>query len=249
MRTKIGNAALRVLSIVSILSPAISTSQNLPIDSTMGMVPHGVRIALVQEEVVVAYNPDLKETTYKIAVTNCTITWTVFSSEVNREAIGQHSDCALPLEEQALLIAKLLRRVLETREVRQFHTLSWGRLYPEYPDRSSDASMAVRLGVAAKRSSQWDSARGVPRHGRVNDWVRDLANDAAIYQELQPVFAEAGLELRISSIEKVLVTTAGRLPFFEALRKSGVHASDLVPWDCLVWFSVRPNGSTDNESP
>jgi hypothetical protein len=203
-------------------------------------------LALGQEEVIVGPNPDPAETDYRIDVKNCTITWRVSSSEPNRGVIGQHSDCALSLGEQAPLIAKLLGKVLETREAGQLHTLFWGRLYPYGNPGNPDATMAVRLALAAKRSPQWDSARGRPRNGEVdgwvgvNGWVRTLANDAAIYKELQRVFAEAGLQLRLSSVEKVLIFRAGEMPFFETLRKSGVRASDLLPFDCLTWFSVEP---------
>ena len=131
-----------------------------------------------------------------------------------------------------LLIAKLLRKVLETNEARQFHTLSWGRLYPYgNPNENADTTMAVRLALAAKRSREWDSERGRPRHREANGWVdvngtvRTLANDAAIYKELQPVFVESGLELQLSSVEKVLIFRAGQMPFFKTLQESGVRAS------------------------
>src|SRR5215467_14321115 len=76
-------------------------------------------VALGQEEVLVGQNPE-GETDYRIDAKNCTITWSVSSSELNRGVIRQHSDCALPLDEQAPLIAKLLGKVLETREAGQF---------------------------------------------------------------------------------------------------------------------------------
>jgi hypothetical protein len=203
-------------------------------------------VALGQEEVVVGQNPELQETEYKIAVENCTITWTVSSSELNLGVIGQHSDCALTLGEEAALIAKLLRKVLETRgKAGQLRSLFWGRLYPYGDPGNPNSTMALRLALAAKRSPQWDSIRGQPQSDNtnreldVNGFVRTLANDAAIYRELQPVFAAAGLELRLSSVEKVLILQAGQMPFFEGLRKSGVRASDLLPFDCLTWFSVR----------
>ena len=205
-------------------------------------------VALGQEEVVVQQNAELQETDYKIAAENCTITWTMYSSELNRGGISQHSDCALSLAGQAPLIAKLLRKVPKTGEAGQVHTFFWGRLYPYGNPGTPDPTMAMRLALAAKRSPQWDSARGRPRSGKANGWVdvngcvRTLGNDAAIYIELQRVFAEARLELRLSSVEKVLIFRAGEMPFFEALQKSGVRASDLLPFDCLTWFSVRPMG-------
>ncbi len=198
-------------------------------------------VVWAQGEVVVEHNAELRETDYRIVVQDCRITWTVYSSEVNSGVIRHRSDCALSLGEQAPLIAEVLRKVLEVQgEAAPFRTLSWGRLFP---DGSRDSTMAARLAVAAKRSPHWDSARGRPRNGDVNGSVRTLANDAGIYEELRPVFAQAGLELRLSSVEKVLILPAGQLPFFERLRNSGVRPADRLPFDCQTWFSVRPIGT------
>ena len=117
-----------------------------------------------------------------------------------------------------------------------------GRLYlliAPHPavDRLMDA-LAVRLALAAKRSPEWDAARGAPRGGDINGWVRKLANDALIYEELRPVFREVGLEIRCASVEKVLILPAGKLPFFDKLREAGAQAKDKLPFDCQTWFSV-----------
>ena len=193
---------------------------------------------LPEEDVRVEYTSALRETDYKIAAGGCRISWTVYGSEANRGVIRHRSDCELSLGQQAPLIAKVLRKVLETKDaVAQFRTLSWGRLYP---DGARDATMAVRLAVAAKRSAGWDAARGRPRGGDVNGCVRTLINDALIYEELRPVFREAGLEICLTTVEKVLVSPAEELPFFERLREGGARAEDRLPFDCQAWFSVRP---------
>ncbi len=195
-------------------------------------------VALGQDEVTVEHNPEPRETYYKIAAEDCTITWTVYSSEANTEVVRHRSDCALPLSGQAPLIEKVLLKVLAAKdEGIQFRTLTWGRLYS---DGSRDATMAIRLVQAAVHSPAWDTARGRPRKGDVNGFVRRLANDAVIYEELRRVFAGAGLELRLASVEKVLVLPAKQLPFFEALRNTGVRAHGRVPFDFQAWFSIRP---------
>ena len=191
---------------------------------------------LREDDVLVEHDSELRETNYTVAAGDCRIFWTVYGSETNRGVIRHRSDCGLTPGEQAPLIAKVLRKVMETKvEVAQFRTLSWGRLYP---DGARDATMAVRLALAAKRSAEWDAARGAPRGGDINGWVRKLANDALIYEELRPVFREVGLEIRLASVEKVLVLQAGGLPFFEKLRAGGAQARDKLPFDCQAWFSV-----------
>jgi hypothetical protein len=182
------------------------------------------------DEVRVERNSERQETTYTIAMGDCRISWTVYESEANRGVIRSRSDCGLSLGEQAPLIAKLLKKAPP------FQTLSWGRLYP---DGARDATMASRLALAAKNSAEWDAARGAPRGGDVNSWVRKVANDAEIYRELAPVFRDAGLAIRLESVEKVLVLRADKLPFFPKLAEGGAQPADRLPFDCQAWFSLR----------
>jgi len=164
---------------------------------------------------------------------DCRISWTAYESDPNRRVIAHRPSCTLPLGEQAPLIAQLLQDVLKTGELR---TLSWGRLFPDGP---RDTTMSARLALAAKRSPGWDAAKGIPRNGNINGFVRKLANEAAIYEELRPVFGQAGLSLELTSVEKVLVLPAAQLPFFEMLKKEGVRARDRLPFDCQTWFAIR----------
>ena len=198
-----------------------------------------------QDEVVVKHDPENRETDYTIVSGDCRITWTVYKTEANRGVFRHRSDCGLTLAEQAPLVGKVLRKVMATGvEAAGFRTLSWGRLCP---DGARDTTMPARLALAAKRSAEWDAAKGAPRSGDVNGWVRKLANEALIYAELLPVFSQSGLEIKLTSVEKVLVLPAGRLPFFEKLREGGVRAPDRVPFDCQTWFSVRPSGGVRRE--
>jgi hypothetical protein len=202
---------------------------------TGGLPPEAVRSQ--EDNILVEYDSELRITKYTVAAGDCRITWEVYGSEANRGVIQQRSDCGFTLGEQAPLMAKVLRKVMQSKGAAEFRTLSWGRLYP---DGARDATMAVRLALAAKRSAEWDTARGAPRGGNINNGVRKLANDALIYEELRPVFREAGLEIRLASVEKVLVLPAGTLPFFEKLREGGAQARDKLPFDCQTWFSVSP---------
>jgi hypothetical protein len=190
-----------------------------------------------QDNIVVERDPELQETTFAISAGDCRISWTVYGSEENRGVIRQRSDCGLTLGEQARLIGKLFRKVMEPgTDAAGFRTLSWGRLYP---DGARDATLSVRLALAAKRSADWNPITGVPRGGDINGWVRKLANEAMIYEELHSIFQESGLDIRLATVEKVLVQRARLLPFFQQLREAGVQPEDRLPFDCQAWFSVR----------
>jgi hypothetical protein len=190
-----------------------------------------------QDNIVVERDPELQETTFAISAGDCRISWTVYGSEENRGVIRHRSDCGLTLGEQAPLIGKLLRKVMEAgTDAARFRTLMWGRLYP---DEARDATMSARLALAAKRSADWDPIRGTPRGGDINGWVRKLANEAMIYEELRAILRESSLEIRLATVEKVLVQKARLLPFFAQLGEAGVRPNDKLPFDCQAWFSVR----------
>jgi hypothetical protein len=77
--------------------------------------------------------------------------------------------------------------------------------------------------------------------------IRRLANHASVYGELRSVGRAAGVEIRLSSVEKVLVERADRFPFFEVLRSAGALGSDRVPFDCQAWFSLSPLAGPDRD--
>jgi hypothetical protein len=100
----------------------------------------------------------------------------------------------------------------------------------------------LRLALAAKRSVGWDPIKGRPRRGDINGFVRALVNDGPIYHELSSIFRQSGLRLQVVTVEKVLVSQAGQLAFFDELKAEGVRPGERVPFDCQTWFSVRPEG-------
>ncbi len=192
------------------------------------------------DAVSVTRDSSLRQTTYSISKDNCRLRWVTYDSEANRHVISHYEDCLLPLSQQAPLLAALLKKVLEaTPEPDRYRTFYWGRLFP---DGKLSTELAVRLALAAKHSPDWNTRRGAPEDGNKNGFVRDLLNTASAYPELQAVFREAGSEIRVATVEKVLVLPAGELPFFDQLEGSGVLVSDRLPFDCQAWFAILSVG-------
>jgi hypothetical protein len=108
--------------------------------------------------------------------------------------------------------------------------------------------MAERLALAAAGSPEWDREEGRVVSGDVNGWILDLLSDPALYEEILSLFRDEGLEIRPASVEKVLVGRADGLPFLDALLAAGARSSDRVPFDCQVWFSVRPLAGAEGGS-
>lgn len=233
-----GMRALLLVGLASVLLSCQSSSQSGAKPSPDGgsdsrQPGAGIRPA---DTVSVEFDPYLKQTTYSIARDDCRICWVVYPSEANRGVIKHGSECRLQLADQAPLFEGLLEKLLaDAAEPGVYRTLFWGRLYP---DGKPSPEMAMRLMSAAKRTAAWDAVRGSPENDDYNGFVRDLLNDASAYEELRAVFRKSGLDLRVSSVEKVLVTPAGDLPFFNQFQGGEIEATDRLPFDCMTWFAI-----------
>ncbi|MFH0729173.1 MAG: hypothetical protein V2B19_22880 [Pseudomonadota bacterium] len=180
--------------------------------------------------------PEYSETVYSLGDASCELSLTVYESALNIGVVTVRSKCFSSWERQLSLLEKGLVKVLEDEnQARAFRALSWGRLAPDEP---VPHDMSYRLALAAFKSPLWDKKRGRAKTGHENNCVVALADQADIYRELKPIFSKLGRSLRFSSAEKVLVGAAGKLPFFDELKRQGVSAKDRLPFDCQAWFSV-----------
>jgi hypothetical protein len=163
---------------------------------------------------------------------DCRIRWVVSRTGVNAGVAQLRSDCRLTMSEQLLLQSKVLARVAADEP--GLRILFWGRL-GKWPEWSG------RLALAATRSASWDAKAGQPKAGySMNAFVLSLMSQIDIFSELQRLLADLHLRIKVSGVEKVSVTAAGGLPSFVThLAPAGVSASDKVPFDCLIWFSVE----------
>jgi len=174
------------------------------------------------------------ESAYSVSRGPCRIEWSIRSVEAH--LVHHRAECSLPVKEQMPLIESLMREVLEgSAGPERLRTLFWGRIYP---DGEPDTTLAFRLALAAHRSPHWDSVRGRPENGDPNGFVRSLANEAMIYPELRDAFRSFGLEIRVMSVEKVLIQRAAALPFYDRLAPNGVRPADRLPIDGMTWFSI-----------
>jgi hypothetical protein len=173
-----------------------------------------------------------KETVYSIEDGSCRISWTAAHTKLNQHVVQQRSTCDLPLGRQLPLIEKLLVRVLEDKETASnFKSLYLGGLkaYPE---------MRERLAVLAKRSPEWDLAKGRPKSGGIDPFFVKLANQKEFLAGWQELFQRHGLRIDVSAVDEADVSEAGSLSYFKRLEQEGIKASDRVPSNCLTGFAI-----------
>jgi len=185
--------------------------------------------------VTIEQNVQWNATIYNISVAGCTIQWIARNSEIG--VIKHWSRCTASLSDQLPLWEKIgVEFFSKDKNAPAFRTLFWGRLEPETQNGSRELSL--RLVLAAYQSPGWDVKRGKTKSGDLNGFVRDIANKKMIYPELRELFGRFQRTIAFSSAEKVLVTEAAKLPFYEQLKQQGVKAADRLPFDCVAWFTV-----------
>ncbi|MBN1545043.1 MAG: hypothetical protein JW902_00120 [Syntrophaceae bacterium] len=185
--------------------------------------------------VLIEQNPDLNTTIYSLVTKDCTIKWIARNCEIG--VIKHWSRCTLPLAEQTPSWKQIAQEFFSHNpNAAALRTLFWGRLDPDVT--AGNRELSLRLAVAAHQSPDWDLKRGKPKNGDINGFVKDLANQAMIYPELKAVFSSFNKNISFVSAEKVLVTEAARLPFYDQLKQRGIRAKDRLPFDCMAWFSV-----------
>jgi len=201
---------------------------------------HGQSGPVAQDNIVIVEpDPAKMETVYRITEGPCDISWTVYHSQTNQGILQYRSRCTFPLGKQVQLISKILAKILQDEgNSMKFHTLFLGRL-------NSSAEISARLVTMAEQSPGWDSQRGRPTSGGINQFIVKLANQAHLYDEWKEMFHRFNKSIEVSSVERVLVSKAGELPYFDQIKNQGIKATDKLPYDCLVWLSVTNEKGTE----
>lgn len=174
------------------------------------------------------------EISYHVADDACHIHWNI---RVTQPDVIQHrSNCRLLLQAQQPLLQALWEATAPAAGTSL--QLFWGRLCPDAG--CGERQLSQRLALAAFHSPAWDTGRGQPASGHANAFVRTLANAQPIYPEMKTFFAQQGYTFELSGVEKVLVSPASDLPYYDVLRQQGVPPEAKLPFDAQAWFRLTP---------
>jgi hypothetical protein len=184
--------------------------------------------------------PENKEIKYYHQAEGYRLEWTTYELEQNQNVV-KHLQGDITIEDMQPILAAMIKTVFDTEKnalADKINTLAWGRIVPDNSIKNTEVSK--RLVVAAALAREWDRKTGSVKTGQeINTWIKDLANQADIFYEIPQAFEEQGMTIKISSVEKVLVSRADALPYFEKIKKFGIKAEDKLPWDCQVWFDIQ----------
>jgi hypothetical protein len=162
-------------------------------------------------KIVVLHDRDSRETIY--ALEDKSLSLTIDDTEGDKHILHWRSHSRLPLKEQVAILSQILKKLPKERKFRSFFV---GRLVETF---GADRTLSQRLRLAASRSPLWEQAKGDPRIGSENKFVKEIANQAMIYPELKEMFARHGYEIQVAYVEKVLIDSQSKLPY-----------------DCMTWF-------------
>jgi hypothetical protein len=201
-------------------------------DASLNTLP---QLSEQNSSTVMVEHPD-NETIYSITSGDCTIEWIARNSEIG--VIKHRARCTAPLSQQRQLLTQICTEFFSKDiNAQSFRSLFLGSLRSD-EGRPGSQEMSLRLALAAHKSPGWDVKRGRPKNGDMNRFVKDLANREMIYPELKELFESINKSIKFSCAEKVLVSEAEKLPFFDQLKQHGIKARDRLPYDCMTWFSV-----------
>ena len=189
-----------------------------------------------KNEFTVVVDSLLNEKHFIMQAESCTVSLTRYDSELNHGIIKYRNPCNFDPNRDSPKFEVLLRAVLKDKLTDSLRTLSWGRLTPAIRKSSI---LGRRLAIAASRSEIWDKRLGKSSAFGENNFVRDLINTQNIFKELKDVFQKCGMEIKIVSVEKVLVFRAEELPDFDLYQQYGIAKQDRIPIDCQIWIGVK----------
>lgn len=182
--------------------------------------------------------------TYLLEKDGCSISWEVSVDRDNkkitlraRRPIGV--ECKISFVKQLPLHRKILNEIFKDWNKNQFSTLSIGPLYRAEPA----GTWNVRIAMASSESSDWiDWRKNYPNHSSgksVNQIFVELANQADVYRELNSLFKEFGLKIKLNSVEKVFSGKANDLPFSQELKSKGLKGNPRLIYDAgMIYFSI-----------
>lgn len=183
--------------------------------------------------------------TYTLKEGDCALIWEVCVHKDDDQTITLRPRrplglaCERPFAEQLPLHRQILQEVFSDWPKARFSTLFIGPLETMAPT----GIWNVRVALASAKSSEWQDWREhYPDHesGKsINQLFVELVNEANACRELNALFAEFGLKIKLTAVEKVFAQPATDLSFYSQLQAQGLTGNPRVIYDAgMIYFSM-----------
>ena len=185
---------------------------------------------------------------YSVTTNQCTLVWEVHKLKDKAEYMLRtrqpgSSSCELSFEQQAPIHRAILKKVFTQWKPSQFNSMMTSGLRSLQPDGEWSAQVALR----SHQSSDWqDYRKNYPNHksGKsTNSLLVELANDPPVYKGLIDLFAEFGIKVQLSEVEKVFAQPAKKLDFFDKVKGQVPDDARLIYDAGAFWYRLSPQSN------
>jgi hypothetical protein len=170
----------------------------------------------------------------------CRIQWNATESNQagSKKYLSAIRNCSLPFKQQLPIHRAILKEIFAKWPASDFDSISWGRFAGD-----SDHAWSMPVAIASASSKEYRDYRMHYPNSRtlnINTLFVKLANETDAYHELRLLFMELGATIELSAVEKVFVSTARDLPFFDILNKHGISSGARLMYDAAFsYFRFR----------
>lgn len=188
--------------------------------------------------------------TFTVTDAGCRIAWVVsVPSEHECGSKGlmlstrfpEHAGCPPSFDAQRPLHQAAIKAVLSTWPAADFDSYTC----PSFATMAPGGEWNAAIARAALGSADYqDYRRNYPHHTsgkHINTLFVEIANTARAYRDLESLFADNGLQLILTHVEKVFSDTVGAIKQRQALPMQGLPDGERVLYDAGIYnFSLRP---------
>lgn len=171
-------------------------------------------------------------------VAGCSVTWKLPNAEhVRYGMVDSDVTCRRTFSVQMKLHQHIMQQLMARKQPPLLHTFNWGFVQSKNP---AHYSVVLRLASALKRSPLWKLDKGKPAAGGVDKVVKRLVNEAGVLKELTQVFAQSGMSIYVTKVDKIEVNPVGRLKMKALFAKRGLNYKHKVPHDFRLTLAIEP---------
>lgn len=168
----------------------------------------------------------LEKTSYSLKVQNCFMELSTYDKEnINAHILSVKRDCSSSFIEQVGLFSVLFSTLMADDKLKHIRTIYWGNI--------SENEVRTRLIQGSINSVTWHALLQKTDGDKLNKSVPEVTqvlNSINAYHELKVLLDAMGYEIFVKYTDGVIVK-----------RIDGI-SNNLVPYDALVWFSIKKKG-------
>jgi hypothetical protein len=174
---------------------------------------------------------------FEAKAVDCSIKWNAVEEKNDIRYLVLNRNCKLNFDEQFALHRAILSAIQKRWPISHFTSISFGSY-----GLPSEESWIIPVALASAKSTEFRHYRlhypNTPES--LNSLFVKFANQTDAYASFKQLLSEYGVTIQLSSVEKVFVQKAGKLPFHEALASHGVRENDKVIFMAgSSYFSIR----------